>query len=63
MKKEAFYKAKTIREDIQALETKQIKIKNFKVRDDDMDFNLLQQLAYDGCSYAIKRLERDFEEL
>lgn len=63
MKKEAFYKAKSIREDIQALETKQIQIKHFKVRDDDMDFNLLRQIAYDGCSYAINRLEKDFEAL
>lgn len=63
MNKEIFYKAKKIREDIQALETKQIQIKHFKIRADDMDFNLLRQLAFDGCSYAINRLENDFEQL
>lgn len=63
MKKEDYEKAKELRDTIQHFEVKKRQISSTKERENDEDFNMLRQLAFDGCVFAIRTLENKFEEL
>lgn len=60
---EQYKQAKYLREQIQHFETKKHQIKSTKNRDNDEDFNMLRQLAFDGCEFARASLEKQFENL
>lgn len=63
MDKETYKKAKELRDQISHFEVKQTQIRLIKERALDDDFNMLRQLAFDGCEFAIKTLEKQFENL
>ena len=63
MTKETFKRATELRDSIKHLEVKQTQIRLMKERENDSEFDTLRQLAFDGCDYAIKRLEKEFESL
>lgn len=63
MDKETYKKAKELREQISHFDVKQTQIKLIKERELDDDFNMLRQLAFDGCEFAIKTLEKEFQKL
>jgi hypothetical protein len=63
MEKKTYEIAKRLRDQIQHFEVKQTQIRNITEREGDTDFNMLRQLAYDGCQFAINHLEKEFQEL
>ncbi len=62
MDKETFAIAKSIREQINVLETKHARIRKMEPRNDD-DFVWLRQQAFEGIEFAINALESDFKKL
>lgn len=58
-----FEKAKSIRDEINLLNQKRIKIEKMKSRDNDEDFNSLRQTAHDAVCHIISQLEYQFREL
>ncbi len=63
MKIETYEQAQYIRESINHMKIKKSQIEKMKKRENDDEFNLAREIAFDSIHYAVRRLENDFKNL
>jgi hypothetical protein len=63
MKIQDFNTAKDLRTRIDHFSVKLSQIKRMKNREEDEDFQILKELAWNGCEFAMNSLEAQFKNL